>query len=176
MYIVTHFGTEKELIEALEIDKVQLLVGIKKHGIYDHQFAYIKNEELELICSNTIDIPENIENNERELTKWLQKQTWFVYDNDQSDINFFWETNFNKSLKIIPRYILPSYLDIIEVLKKNNGFSVVPKHLFEKELKDNLIKTPINSAKKSEQKLFYSYKLKNSNLKEINKFIEGMKN
>ena len=45
----------------------------------------------------------------------------------------------------------------------------------EEELNKNLIKTPVKSSKKIEQKLFYSFKLKNSNLKEIRLFIEKMK-
>lgn len=176
MYIVTHFGTEKDLIEALEMDKIQLLVGIKKHDVYDHQFTYIKNEALELICSEDIEIPKNTERSEEEFIKWIQKQTWFTYDNNQNDIKKFWDTRFNTNPRIIPRYILPSYFDIIETLKNNNGFSIVPKHLCEEALNKNLIKTPIKSSKKIEQKLFYSFKLKNTNLKGIKLFIEKMKN
>ncbi|WP_420573995.1 LysR family transcriptional regulator [Kordia sp.] len=175
MYIVTHFGNEKELIEALEMDKIQLLVGIKKHDIYDHQFIHIKNEELELISSNTVSIPIEIEKNEEKLIKWLQKQSWFVYDNNQYDIKKFWDARFNTNPKIVPRYILPSYLDIIEILKNNEGLSIVPKYLCEDELNENLIKTPMKYTKTIVQKLFYSYKLKNSNLKEIKLFIENMK-
>ena len=73
MYIVTHFGNEKELIEALESEKVQLLVGIKKHATYDHLFTFIKNEDLVLICSNQIDIPKKITQNKNQFIKWLQK-------------------------------------------------------------------------------------------------------
>lgn len=175
MYIVTQFGNEKELIEALEMEKIQLLVGIKKHDTYDHQFTYLKNEELELICSNSTVIPENIEKNDKQFNTWLQKQTWFAYDNKQNDIKKFWDSRFNTNPRIVPRYILPSYLDIIETLKNNSGFSIVPKHLCDEELEKKIIKTPIKSFKIIEQKLFYSFKLKNNNLKEINLFIEKMK-
>ena len=175
MYIVIHFGNEKELIESLEMDKIQLLVGIKKHDIYDHQFTYIKKEELELISSNIDVVPENIDKNDEKFIKWLQKQTWFTYDNNQNDIKKFWEVRFNTTPRIVPRYILPSYLDIIETLKNNSGFSIVPKNLCEEELNKNLIKAPVKSSKIIEQKLFYSFKLKNSKLKEINLFIEKMK-
>lgn len=175
MYIVIHFGNEKELIESLEMDKIQLLVGIKKHDIYDHQFTYIKNEELELISSNIDVVPENIDKNDEKFIKWLQKQTWFTYDNYQNDLKKFWEVRFNTTPRIVPRYILPSYLDIIETLKNNSGFSIVPKNLCEEELNKNLIKAPVKSSKIIEQKLFYSFKLKNSKLKEINLFIEKMK-
>lgn len=175
MYIVTHFGTEKDLIEALEMDKIQLLAGIKKHDVYDHQFTYIKNEALELICSEDIEIPKNIEKNDEQLIKWLEKQTWFTYDNNQNDIKKFWDTRFNTNPRIVPRYILPSYFDIIETLKNNSGFSIVPKYCCEEELSKNLIKAPIKSSKKIEQKLFYSFKFKNSNLKEIGLFIEKIK-
>ncbi|MCB0648447.1 MAG: LysR family transcriptional regulator [Saprospiraceae bacterium] len=174
MYIVTHFGTEKDLIEALEMDKIQLLVGIKKHDVYDHQFTYLKEEDLALICSKDIQIPQNVEENDGEFLQWIQKQTWFTYDNNQSDIHKYWDTNFNAKPKIVPRYILPSYLDIIEALTENSGFSIVPSQLCEETLSQNLIKSPIKSAKKIEHKLFYSFKLKNNNLKEIKFFIDKM--
>ncbi len=174
MYIVTHFGNERELVEALETDKIQLLVGIKKHVLYDHEFAFFKNEDLVLISSKSMGIPEDLEKDEKQLIKWLQKQTWFTYDNDQGEIKEFWEANFNTNPKIIPRYILPSYLDIIEAIKNNEGLSIVPKHLCEIELENNLIISPFKSLKAVDQKRFYSYKLKNKNLKEINFFKEKM--
>jgi hypothetical protein len=108
------------------------------------------------------------------LIKWLQKQTWFSFDNDQEDVKKFWEATFNTSPRIIPRYILPSYIDIIDAIKNNYGFSVVPKHLCENDLKNNLIKSPLELTTFVNQKRFYSYKLKNSNLKEINMFREQM--
>jgi len=174
MYIVTHFGNEKELIEALEAEKVQLLVGIKKNATYDHLFTFIKNEALVLICSNQIDIPKKITQNKNLFIKWLQKQNWFSFDNNQDDVKIFWEEKFNTNPKIIPRYILPSYIDIIEALKHEQGFSIVPKHLCEKALEHNLIKMPFKSLKKIEQKRFYSHKLKNNNVKEITIFRENM--
>ncbi|WP_298476955.1 LysR family transcriptional regulator [uncultured Maribacter sp.] len=174
MYIVTCFGNEKELVEALENDKVQLIVGIKKHFKYDHEFTFFKNEELMIICSNDIKIPEDLKKDEKQLIKWLQKQTWFTFDNEQDDIKKFWKIRFNTIPKIIPRYILPSYLDIIESLKHNQGFSIIPKYLIEEELKNSTIKTPFEVSMPIDHKRFYSYKLKNSNLKEINMFKEQM--
>ncbi|KZS39041.1 hypothetical protein AWE51_10775 [Aquimarina aggregata] len=175
MYIVTLFGNEKELIEALDADKVQLLIGIKKHFMYDHEFTFLKNEELVLISSNDIEIPKDLEHNEKNLIKWLQKQTWFSFDNEQNDIKKFWKARFGASSKIVPRYILPSYIDIIESIKHNQGFSIVPKYLCEKELKNNTIRLPFKKSTPINQKRFYSYKLKNSNSKEINLFREKMK-
>ncbi|NMH86247.1 LysR family transcriptional regulator [Flavivirga algicola] len=174
MYIVTCFGNEKELVEALENDKIQLLVGIKKHSKYDHEFTFFKNEELIIICSNDIEIPEDLKKDEKQLIKWLQKQTWFTFDNEQDDIKKFWETRFNTTPKIIPRYVLPSYVDIIESIKHSQGFSVVPKHLIEEELKHSTIKIPFEISMSIDHKRFYSYKLKNSNSKEINMFREQM--
>ncbi len=174
MYIVTCFGNEKELVEALEADKVQLLVGIKKHFKYDHEFTFLKKEELIIICSNDIEIPEYLKKDEKQLIKWLQKQTWFTFDNEQDDIKKFWETRFSNTSKIVPRYILPSYIDIIESIKHNQGFSIVPKHLCEEELENGTIKIPFVVSIPIDQKRFYSYKLKNSTLKEINRFREQM--
>ncbi len=176
MYIVTQFGNEKDLIEALEMDKVQLLVGVKKHYVYDHQFQHLKSEELELICSNNIEISKDLNHKEEQLKPWLQKQTWFVYNNNQEDIQKFWKLNFNTHLKIVPRYVLPSYENIIEVLKNQSGFSIVPKHLCESAINKKLLKAPFKFSKTHKQNLFYSYKHKNSNLKEISLFIEKIQN
>ncbi|MCJ8290463.1 MAG: LysR family transcriptional regulator [Crocinitomicaceae bacterium] len=172
MYVVLHFGNEKELVEALENEKVQLLVGIKKHLIHDHEFSFLKTEELVLVGSRDIDIPTGLEETER--INYLQKQTWFTFDNDLSEIKKFWEAEFNTAPKIIPRYVLPSYMDIIEALKNNEGLSVLPKHLCEKELKNGTIKLPFLGSGSIRQKRFYSFKLKNNNLKEIIEFREKM--
>ncbi len=174
MYIVTCFGTEEELIEALETDKIQLLVGIKKHSGYDHEFAFFKSEELVLICSNDIEIQENPKKDEKQLIRWLQGQTWFSFDNKQDDLKKFWETRFSSAPKIVPRYILPSYLDIIESMKYCQGFGIVPKPLCEKELGNRTIKMPFAASKPIHQKRYYSYKPKNSKLKEILTFREQM--
>lgn len=173
MYIVTHFGNENELIEALEKEQVQLLVGVKKYAFHEHLFTFLNSEELVLIYSNNIDIPADVKSDSMKLSKWLQKQAWFSFTNEQDDIKSFWEARFNQTPKIIPRYILPSYLNIIEAIKISEGFAVVPKHLCEQALRDHSIQSLENSAS-IEQKRFYSYKLKNNNLKEIKLFIENM--
>ncbi|WP_341224423.1 LysR family transcriptional regulator [uncultured Arcticibacterium sp.] len=168
MYIVTHFGNEKELVEALESDKVQLLIGIKKHHIYEHEFSFFKQEELVLICSKNISIPVELLHEEKERIKWLQKQTWFAFDNEQADIKKYWKAEFNSVSKIVPRYILPSYLAIIDALKHSTGFSIAPKHLCQG------IKQPFKAAATIEQKRFYAYKLKNSNTEAVKVFMEKM--
>ncbi len=172
MYIVTQFGNENELIEALESEKVQLLAGIKEYPDYNHQFIEATNEELVLICSKNTELPSYNHENKAELIKWLQKKTWFVFDNDQKDIKMFWEANFKTLPKIVPRYILPSYIDIIEAIKLTNGFSIIPKHLCQKALDKNLIKMPLGQLKTVEQKLFFTYKAKNTGLEAIEVFIE----
>ena len=65
-------------------------------------------------------------------------------------------------------------MDIIEALKNNEGLSVLPKHLCEKELKNGTIKLPFLGSRPIRQKRFYSFKLKNNNLKEIIEFWEEM--
>jgi len=176
MYIVTHFGSEKELIEALEADKIQLLIGIKKHSLYEHQFTLFNNEDLTLISSNNIHIPKDLKKDNKQVNKWLNKQTWFTYDNAQEDIKKFWNAQFNTIPKIIPRYVLPSYSAIIIALQTNPGFSIVPKHLCDDALNNGMLKSPLKFSKKVTQKRFYSYKLKDNNLKEISLFMAKMKN
>ncbi len=175
MYIVSYFAGEDELIEALEADKIQLLIGTKMYDSYEHEFSFLKSEELVLICSNDIDVPKDIQVDDLQLIKWLQKQVWFSYSNRQQEIKKFWNAKFNVNPKIVPRYILPSYSEIVSVLKRNTGFSVVPKSFCKEELRNNTIKMPLQNSENVTQKQFYSYKLKNSNLKEITLFMEKMK-
>lgn len=174
LYIVTQFGTNSQLIEALENDKIQLSVGIPSHTKYDHQFAYITKQEFVLIASTSLNIPTEIEKDKTLTAKWLQQQDWFVYDNNLSDIKPFWELNFNNPPKLIPRYILPSYIAIIDALQYTNGIAIVPKHLCVHALENNQLHLPVESLKSSEQKLYNSYLTKNSALSEINTFIKKM--
>ncbi len=174
MYIVTQFGTEKELIEALELETVQLLVGTKKQTNYDHQYTFMDSEELTLICTDTIEIPENMETDAPPFIKWLQKQPWFSYDNDQEDIENYWDAKFNTSPKIIPRYILPSYKDIVHAIQANTGFGIVPSYFCTEEGNQNLVRSSLQTSHKLEQKRYYAFKQKNKNLKEIQVFMEKM--
>ena len=174
MYIVTHFGSEKELKEALEKDVVQLVVGIEKYDAFGYQFKMIKKDDLVLVCSNKINIDPNLEKDEKQLLKWLQKQTWYTYNNELTDIKAFWELNFNEKPKIVPRYILPSYVDIVTSLKTNPGICVLPNSISEKALEEGVIKIPFSSLKPVQQKKYSAHKLKNDSLQEIIMFMEKM--
>ncbi|CAM1373546.1 LysR family transcriptional regulator [Tenacibaculum xiamenense] len=175
MFITVQFGTEKELIEALEHDQIQLVTGIPKYNVYDHRFEPIGYNSFELVCSTDVTIPEQLIVNNKKLSQWLHKQTWFVYDNNQWEIKRFWEHYFNLKPKIVPRYVLPSYADIIDALKINTGFSIVPKTYCTKAIKDNLIKSPIVLDEIINRPLFYSSKHKNFNSKEVKYFINKLK-
>ncbi|SED06289.1 DNA-binding transcriptional regulator, LysR family [Tenacibaculum sp. MAR_2009_124] len=174
MFITVQFGTEKELIKALEYDQVQLVVGVPKYNSYDHKFESISNDSFELVCSTKTIIPEQLIANRKKLNQWLQKQTWFVYDNDQKEIKRFWEQHFHSKPKIIPRYILPSYTNIIEALKTNFGFSIIPKKLGKEAIENNMIKIPIKLEKTMHRHLFYSCKSKNINDKEVKYFMNRL--
>ena len=174
MYIVTRFGVQEDLIEAVENESIHILVGTRKYNIYNHQFTFLKEQEFVLIASKNIIIPLDIANNFSKIQSWLQKQTWITYDNHLHELKEFWELNFNTSPRIIPRYVLPSFIDILEVLKEHQGFCLMPKVYCEQALKDDLIQLAFPSLKSLHQKLYYSNKLKNGNLKEINEFKTKM--
>lgn len=174
MYIVTVFGNEKELIGALESDQVQLLVGIKKHSIHNHVFTPFKKQELQLACSKKITIPNINQTDDDQFIQWLQKQTWFTFDNDQGDLKAFWKKNFTATPKIVPRYILPSYRAILEALKISPGFSVLPSDILHEALTNDNIQLPLKPSSKTEQQLYFSYKPKNSHLNNIVSFIKKL--
>jgi DNA-binding transcriptional LysR family regulator len=176
MYIATYFASEKELLEALETEKVQLLLGVKAKGPYEHQLLPFKKEELLLLCSKDIEFPEGIEQDETALKKYLKKQHWFLLSNEQEDLKTYWSANFETDFKIVPRYVLPSYTHIVEVLQHNSGCSIVPRHYCEKVLQNKQLKEVLITPRKVEQQLFYSYKLKNRQLPEIKQFIEKLGN
>ncbi|WP_162555970.1 LysR family transcriptional regulator [Reichenbachiella versicolor] len=172
MYVATAFGTEKELIEGLETENFQLLIGTKRYSVYDHLFTKIRSEELILIGSSSISIPSGLENDIDQLIGWLQKQTWFVYDNDQSDLKKFYKAVFDRIPKVVPRYILPSYQHIVESIKHNDGVSIVPKRSCENEIGRGLVNELFKASRPVERNLYYSCKSKNSNLSEINQFMD----
>ncbi|MBL3658945.1 LysR family transcriptional regulator [Fulvivirga sediminis] len=174
MYIVTQFATEEELAEALEQEKVQLLVGVKKNERYDHIFQPMMQEELVLVCSSSIDIPEGSEKDHKKLISWLQQQVWFAYDNLQTDLLKIWEANFNDHPKVVTRYILPSYIQIVKALTKTEGVSIVPRQFCKNGLEDHDIKIPFESLETVQRSLFYAYKLKNTHSQSIEEFIKKM--
>jgi len=174
MYIVTSFGSHLELIESLENDKIQLIVGTEKYDTFPHQFTMLREESLVLVASNDINIPKELTLDEKQLMKWLRKQTWFTYDNELNHINKFWEFNFNEKTQIVARYVLPSFIDIMEALKFTQGFSVLPKYICENALLEGLLQLPFPSLKNVDQKIFYSHKMKNESLNEIRIFKEKM--
>lgn len=173
MYLVTQFGTETELIEALENNKIQLVVGVKKYNHYAHQFTYLNDEEWELISSNDIALPKDFEN-EAALTTWLASQTWFAYDNNQDDIKKMWLARFNVSPSIVPRYVLPSYDAIVSVLSATTGVSVVPKPLAKAALEAGNLKVLLKKHSKIKEEVYCAYKLKNKGLKEIDVFMQQL--
>ena len=174
MYIVTHFANERELVEALEKEKVQLLIGVKHYAEFDHKLEYFRDQELVLVHSKSLEVPKGVE--QGVLMNWLKKQVWFTFDNDQSEVEAFWRMYFKKASKLIPRYVLPSYADIVAELKETEGVAIVPKKLVENELNNGELKQLKGYTNSLIQDLYYAYKLKNTNLKEIQFFLESMGN
>lgn len=163
MYIVTRFGSDLELIEGLNNDEIQLLVGVKNYEAENHVLSFLETEKLVLVTSKDLEIPQDIKDDKVKLNKWLLKQTWFVNDNNLYDVKAFWKANFNSFPKLVPRYILPFYTDILEVLINNSGVAVLPDHVCQNAIKKGLVHSPFAFLKSVEQKLFFSNKLKNEN-------------
>jgi len=175
MYIVVRFGTEQELIEALEQDKIQLLLGVKRHDTFEHQFTLTREEFLTLIANTALEIPQTILQHKKLQVKWLQQQIWFSYENELHDVKQFWEYNFNTTPKIVPRYILPSYLDISIALQKNKGVGIVPEYMCQTHTQNEMFQIPFPELQKVPQKIYCAHTLKNDALKEIKVFKELMK-
>ncbi len=168
MYIAITFGTDEELITALDTDKIQLIVGIKKYDNAMHQFFSLKEEELLLIASKNLTFPKH----KKDLQHWLQKQTWFAFDNKLHHEKQFLKHNFKSTTPIVPRYILPSYFAIIDALKDNSGVALVPRQMCKEALdNDSIAVIPLSSIN---QELCLSYKLKNEGLEEIETFKEQL--
>ncbi len=163
MYIVTRFGSDLELIEGLNNDEIQLLIGVKNYEEDNHVLSFLEAENLVLVTSKDLEIPQDLKDDQTKLNKWLLKQNWFVNDNNLHDVKAFWQANFNSSPKLVPRYILPSYTDILEVLVNNNGVAVLPDYVCQNAINQGLVHIPFPSLKTVEQKLFFSNKLKNEN-------------
>lgn len=174
MYIVTRFGSDLELLDGLNKGEIQLLVGVKNYEEDNHVLSFLETENLVLVTSKDLEIPQDVKEDETKVNKWLLNQTWFVNDNNLHDVKEFWQANFNSYPKLVPRYILPSYTDILEVLVNNSGVAVLPDYVCQNAINQGLVLIPFPSLKTVEQKLFFSNKLKDENSEAIKVFKEKL--
>lgn len=176
MYINTCFGSQKELAQSLEDNKIQLLVGVEKYTHFPHQFTPLRQDNLVLVVSKKISIPEEVKKDKKELVKWLRKQVWFAYDNELEHINKFWTSTFNLSSQLIAQYILSSYRDMVEALKNTKGVGILPQSICTEALREGTVQDLLPTNKKVAIELFYSNKAYYENSDEIIEFKEKMKN
>lgn len=174
MYITLCFGTQQELAEALENNKIQLLAGVHKYDTFPHSFTPLGKENLVLVASNKVAIPESSSTDNTQIVKWLNKQTWFSYDNDMAYINKFWQANFHTKPPIVVRYVLPSLTDIVEGLQHTEGVCVLPSYVCQQAINTGRLQSPFAHLKPVTQGLFYSCKKPHENLSEIKLFKENI--
>lgn len=175
MAVTVHFGAPVFLAEALEKGKIDLLVGTDKYNNYPHVFSKLQNEELVLVASNNVVIPEEIMKStkeDRRLLKWLKDQNWFAFDNELSFTVKYWEHNFNKRPQVTAAIVFSSFSGIIATMKRMNGLCIMPLNGCEEALQNNEIKLILPHLNVKENQLFCSHKTSGENLYEIRLFKE----
>ena len=177
MAVTIHFGTPDFLAGAVESEKIDLLAGTDKYNTYPHVFSKLQNEELVLVASNDLPIPEEILESTKEdkkLLKWLKNQNWFAFDNELSFAAKFWEQNFNKHPQVTAAIVFASFSGIITTMKKMNGLCVMPLSACEEAINKKEIIAILPHLNVKENQLFCSHKSSGENLYEIRLFKEKM--
>ena len=175
MYINIQFGNDKELIALLENDNVQIVLGLEKYDKTSHKLSLINTDAFILVSSCKSKRAEDLESLQ-EISKWLMKQIWYVFDHELQDVNRYWNLNFKKQSKLIARYVLPSYLDILESLIHNEGFAILPADICKDALNRGTLINPFQQLKPFYKKNFLSTKLKNKYSDDLNQFKQNILN
>ncbi|MGL5891871.1 MAG: hypothetical protein ACRC3B_18405, partial [Bacteroidia bacterium] len=98
---------------------------------------------------------------------------WYAYDNDLTLIKDFWKENFNTRPQIMAKYVFPSFKDIVYILEKNKGLTILPDYLCEAEIKKGTVKQLFSKAKLPSHKIYWVNKKNTEYSYEINLLIKS---
>lgn len=145
-FVHIKFSNKQTLIT--DVEKGQLLYAIVPDVIntFDTLCYPIEEQELILVSSNDIDIPDLkqlIAESPTKAQKELSKYKWFAHDAASSYIKLFWIHIFNKKRpNIIPNYIVPNEFEVVNQLaNEGSGFTIALASIARPFIKQGALKT-----------------------------------
>jgi DNA-binding transcriptional LysR family regulator len=129
-FIDFSFHENDVLFELVDAKKLDFAVVTKRYDTFDTIQKKLGEIKQIIVGSNTIDatvLKDSIKNkNFVAAENWLNDQKWFSHNAQIPHIKLFWLHVFNKKRpSMIPNYIIPSEYEMLEIISKNTGVSVV---------------------------------------------------
>ncbi|MBC7846885.1 MAG: LysR family transcriptional regulator [Flavobacterium sp.] len=129
-FIDFSFYENDQLFELVDSKKLDFAIVTKQYDTFDTIQKKLGEIKQIIVGSNDIDASElklNIKNNDLStIENWLNNQKWFSHDSGIPHIKLFWLHVFNKKRpSMVPNYIIPSEYEMLELLSKNTGVTVV---------------------------------------------------
>ena len=164
------------LFELVDSKKLDFAVVTKRYDTFDTVQKKVGEIKQVIIGSKTIndsDLKANIKVNDLgAIEHWLNNQKWFSHDAQIPHIKLFWLHVFNKKRpSMVPNYIIPSEYEMLEIISKNTGISVVWNCNAKNLLEQNKIKLLWDSDQMPSTEAFLLAR-KNDNLNTISENIE----
>ncbi|WP_188049414.1 LysR family transcriptional regulator [Flavobacterium sp. GP15] len=129
-FIDFSFYENDQLFELVDSKKLDFAIVTKQYDTFDTTQKNVGKIKQVIVGSSALEVSLlklNIKNKDFNATEsWLNDQKWFSHDAGIPHIKLFWLHVFNKKRpSMVPNYIIPSEHEMIEILSRNLGVSVV---------------------------------------------------
>lgn len=175
-FIDFSFHENDSLFELVNSKKLDFAIVTKKYETFDTIQKKVGEIKQILIGSNNIESSE-LKNSIKikdftTIEHWLNNQKWFSHNAQIPHIKLFWLHVFNKKRpSMVPNYIIPSEYEMLEIISKNTGISVVWNCNAKILLDEKKIQLLWNSKQMPNTEVFL-LSAKNDNLSAISENIE----
>ncbi len=178
--VTIKFGPMTQLLQDLENGKLHLLITTKKiesvHIIYEE----LLKETLLLVASPMLDRSRFgfliYQNKLEEAEAWLAEQTWYSYSRNMAIINKFWQRNFRKKPKFVPKYVIPDLNIITQALQFGKGLSLIPDYICKQALDNGHVKAVWKGNNPVKNSLYLATSKNNPYTKEVDELKKIFRN
>jgi DNA-binding transcriptional LysR family regulator len=165
------FHNNDVLFDLVNSKKLDFAIVSKKFDTFDTLQKKVGVIKLVIVGSTNIDLSEIKSNSKRKdftaVENWLNEQKWFSHDAGIPHIKLFWLHVFNKKRpSMVPNYIIPSEYEMLEILAKNTGVSIVWDINAKKLIQEKKLQMIWNSKEMPSTEVFLLSR-KNDNLSAI---------
>lgn len=169
---INYFDTADNLINLLKAGNVDIILTSKKYNEPGVEYVFLFEEIFEIVAPINLNL--DIEDDAKEVQKFLNKQDWISYGLELPIIRRFWREHFKKRPTLEPIHVIPNLHLILKLISKGSGISLIPSYILKDTKYNERIKT-ILPKYKVKNKLYLAYETKNKNSIVINNMIENIK-
>ncbi|MGL5111191.1 MAG: LysR family transcriptional regulator [Flavobacterium sp.] len=161
-FIDFSFGTNDVLFDLVNSKKLDFAIVTQQYDTFDTIQQHVGMIKQVVVASTQIDAEEVKDKIRREelvaIENWLNEQRWYSHDSGIPHIKLFWLHVFNKKRPaIVAHYIIPSENEMMEILARNTGVSIVWDCNVKEKIKNNELQLIWNSPKMPATPVFLLY-------------------